>query len=183
MRIFALISALLVTVLCGAAPRELSGAEKDAVMEKITAYNSAAKTLTADFTQVKNSSMLSAPITSTGRLCFSTPGLVRWEVLTPVQKVSVFNSSDRRIALLNFDFSQFRSSVSDNGQSYEVRLSPTSKDLTKLFRAVILHCLKSSGQVTGVILVDTEGDTTSLEFKNIKRDCEIDPKLFENATR
>ena len=183
MRLFALISSLLVTVLCQAAPRELTGAEKDAVLEKVTTYNSSAKTLMADFTQVKNSAMLSSPITSTGRRCFATPGLVRWEMLSPVKKVSVFDSSDRRIALLSFDFSQFISSVSEDGPVYEVRLSPTTKDLTRLFRAVILTCLKSSGQVTGIVLVDTEGDTTDLRFSNIKRDCEIDPKLFENASR
>lgn len=183
MRRLTIIAALFWTVLAGAVPRELSGAEKDAAMEKITVYNGSAKTLTADFTQVKNSSMLSAPITSKGSFSFSAPGNVRWEVLAPVQKVSVFSSSDRRLALFNFDFSQFISAVSEDGEQYEVRLSPTSRDMSKLFRAIILTCSKSSGQVTGVILVDTEGDTTRLQFSNIRRDCEIDPKIFDNATR
>ncbi|MBR6345797.1 MAG: outer membrane lipoprotein carrier protein LolA [Bacteroidales bacterium] len=183
MRVFAIIAAVFWTGLCGAAPRELSGSEKDAVMEKISVYNASAKTLQADFTQVKNSSMLSSPLTSRGQLSFAAPGKVRWEVLSPVQKVSVFDSSDRRFALFNFDFSQFISAVSDDGEKYEVRLSPTGRDMAKLFRALILTCLKSSGQVTGVILVDTEGDTTQLQFSNIRRDCDIDPKIFENATR
>lgn len=180
MRRIGVILLLLCGFVAGAAPRELTGAEKDAAMAKIDAKNFTAGTLTADFRQVRNSAMLAEPLTSQGRLYFAGKDKIRWEITSPVRRVSIIDAN--KSGAKNFDLSGFTSSVSEDGGLYEVRLVPTDKNLARMLRAAIMRCA-SDGTVRTVTLIDPSGDTTELTFSNIVIDQEIDPKLFENASR
>ena len=56
---------------------------------------------------------------------------------------------------------------------------PVRRDLKSLFREIIVHADQSSLQIRSALLITPDGDWTLLEFKDIRTNQPVDPKLFE----
>ena len=169
-RIFFIFTVLLVS---------LAARAQDALFERVKAAN-AFETVQLDFVQTRHSSMLTKDLVSEGRMVMAAPDRIRWEVLKPVH--SLFVSSGE----LAFGGRRFRMPMEKDftvraleGEDVTLTLVPVRRDLKQLFKEVVVRADKNSLQIRSALLVTPDGDWTLLEFKDVRTDQPLDPKLFE----
>ena len=154
-----------------------SRAQED-VLSRILEVNTFSS-LQASFTQVRHSSLMTENLESRGKVWLLAPDKVRWEVTAPFSKVTVFNGdipSGRRFRLPSEK--DFSASVVE-GDGLSVVLVPLRRDLKQLFRQIVLTVDPETLLVRKALLVNPEGDWTSLSFSDVCPGVEIDMKLFE----
>jgi len=137
----------------------LSSLRADAQTDKLTDFLSRVKLLTADFTQTKHSSMLSAPAVSKGVLTYGE-GRMRWQYTSPVQTVKEFDlGSGRRYGPESFDI------VWTEGNPSKAVLTPKKKDLQRVFSSIEVE-MDADCNVHTVILREGGDDFTRIDFSN-----------------
>ena len=169
-RIFLIFTILLVS---------LAARAQDGLLDRVKAAN-AFETIQLSFVQTRHSSMLPKDLVSEGRMVMAAPDRIRWEVLKPVH--SLFVSSGE----LAFGGRRFRMPTEKDftvraleGEDVTLTLVPVRRDLKQLFREVVVRADKNSLQIRSALLVTPDGDWTLLEFKDVRTDQPVDPKLFE----
>ena len=137
-------------------------------------------TLEASFEQVRHSSMLTEDLTSRGKLWLCAPDKMRWEVTSPIRKVSVFNGavpSARRFRLPSEK--DFSAVTTEEDGLMTVTLIPQQRDYQRMFRSVALTVDAGTLLVRKVLLVHADGDWTSLSFSDVHTGMDLDANLFE----
>ncbi|MBQ7458628.1 MAG: hypothetical protein IJS70_05600 [Bacteroidales bacterium] len=66
-----------------------------------------------------------------------------------------------------------------NGDVVTVNLVPRRSDLGRMFRQIVLTLDPETLLIKTAMLINPDGDWTSLTFRDIVRGVEIDDKLFE----
>ena len=173
---------------------------------KINAANKVTGAVTFDVRSVRNTSMLSQPLVSTGKVCFMAPSFLRYEGLTPAKSLFVL-SGDRvlteskgvrksvdlkeksRYQALVRTMSKSASDglVSEKDFSIEVLtgnelilvMKPLGRDLSRMFTEIRLRADGASGIIREVLLRDTEGDTTSIGISAVKFGADLPDDLFK----
>lgn len=151
---------------------------QDAILERVRQANTF-DTMTASFTQVRHSSLLTQDLVSEGFVAMKAPGKIRWEIRKPNARVSILDgeaaAGGRRFRLpAEKDFT-IRSL---EGEDYVLTLEPLRRDLRQLFRQIIVHADKRTARVQSVLLMSGDGDWTRLEFKDVRTGEPVDEKLF-----
>ena len=191
---------LLATVLTGFA-QNVSEA-----VAKINAANKVTGAVTFDVRTVRNTSMLSAPLVSTGKVCYMAPSFLRYEGLTPVKSLFVLSGDkvlteskgvrksvdlkekSRYQALVRtISKSSSEGLVSEKDFTIEVLtgnelilvLKPLGRDLSRMFTEIRLRADASSGIIREVLLRDTEGDTTSINISAVTFSASLSDDLFQ----
>ena len=137
--------------------------------------------LSADFEQVKTSSLFAEPEQSKGHLTYRSPDYLRWEYSSPQALVWEVDGSKgnvsaqvRQIMTLilksvsgaylepNEDFN-----VEPKGE--EVELTPKRRELKQLFTKITLRMDKKNEIAEEVVLYEKNGDETRIRFYNAKR--------------
>ena len=179
MRRLFLILAGLVLAWCASA--------QDGILDRLKAAN-AFETLQLAFVQTRHSEMLTKDLVSEGRLFLAAPDRIRWEVQKPYR--SVFVSSGEGDSFASSEMAgkgrRFRiptekdfTATALEGEDLAVRLVPVRRDLKSLFREIIVHADKQSLRIRSALLIAPDGDWTQLDFKDIRVNVPVDPKLFE----
>lgn len=156
----------------------LCAAAQDEMLQKIIAANTF-DSVQASFSQVRHSSLMTDDLKSEGKVWLQAPDKVRWEVTSPFSKVTVFNGdipSGRRFRMpsaKDFEATVLKSDV------ITVNLVPRRSDLGRMFRQIVLTLDPETLLIKTAMLINPDGDWTSLTFRDIVRGVEIDDKLFE----
>lgn len=135
--------------------------------------------LQASFRQVRHSSLMTRDLESRGTVWLQSPDKVRWEVTAPFSKVTVYSGeipSGRRFRLPTEK--DFTAAVLE-GDELSVTLDPVRRDLRDLFRRIVLTLDRKSLRIREVLLVEPDGDWTSIVFSDIRSGIPLDAKLFE----
>jgi len=177
------------------------------IRQKIAAAAQAMTSLQCDFVQTKQLKMLNDKMVSEGRMYYSQKDKLRWEYVKPYQYTFIMNGdrvllknkerSDvidvrqnkifREIAniMLNSvvgnclnDDRSFKTSITTAGGQWVATLLPQRKDMKQIFQKIILHFDQQQATVSRVELVEKNGDLTTIDLKNIRKNETIAPRTF-----
>ena len=177
------------------------------IRQKIAAAAQAMTSLQCDFVQTKQLKMLNDKMVSEGKMYYSQKDKLRWEYVKPYQYIFIMNGdrvllknkerSDvidvrqnkifREIAniMLNSvvgsclnDDRSFKTFISTAGGEWVATLLPQRKDMKQLFQKIILHFDQRQATVSRVELVEKNGDQTTIDLKNIRKNETIAPRTF-----
>jgi outer membrane lipoprotein-sorting protein len=164
------------------------------------------KTITSDFTQVKQMKMLQDKVTSKGRFSFMQPDKIRIEYTSPFQYLLVMAGGNvlvkdgkrtKRMNIRNNDAMQsvnqvlmdcMRGTVFANkdfkanawlsvGQ-YKIRLTPNDASVRKILAWIEIYLNKSDMQVTKLVMKEQSGDETDMIFSNTQNNTSLSDALF-----
>ncbi len=199
-----LYAAVGITVVLSGIP---AGAETASTVDSSqTALSSKAQSsLSADFVMSRTISALKSELKSEGRLTLGGEGRLRWETLTPAHSLLVINhakgwihypdlkvtksfdlSTDPVMRVLSEQLSALTTGRFDAVENlYDIStpkdgrrtLIPKSPEIKKLFKEMQV-AVNADGAVTEVLLVSTNGDTTSISFKDIIMNPKLSDSLF-----
>ena len=177
------------------------------IRQKIATAAQAMTSLQCDFVQTKQLKMLNDKMVSEGRMYYSQKDKLRWEYVKPYQYTFIMNGdrvllknkerSDvidvrqnkifREIAniMLNSvvgnclnDDRSFKTSITTAGGQWVATLLPQRKDVKQMFQKIILHFDQQQATVSRVELVEKNGDLTTIDLKNIRKNETIAPRTF-----
>ena len=177
------------------------------IRQKIAVAAQTMTSMQCDFVQTKQLKMLNDKMVSEGRMYYSQKDKLRWEYVKPYQYTFIMNGdrvllknrerSDvidvrqnklfREIAniMLNSvvgnclsDDRTFKTSISTTGGEWVATLLPQRKDMKQMFQKIILHFDQRQATVSRVELVEKNGDQTTIDLKNIRKNETIAPRTF-----
>lgn len=174
--------------------------------QQFTKAAKATQSIQCDFVQVKNLSMLSDKITSTGKFWFKRENKVRMEYEKPSYYLLVINGSNIKTkdgqkenkvsAKSNKMFEQinqmmidcvqgtaldnksFATRVFENAQGYLVELIPTVKSLQGIFKSITLTLDKKDYSVNKMEMLEQSGDNTTINFVHKQMNINIPDAEF-----
>lgn len=177
------------------------------IRQKIAVAAQTMTSMQCDFLQTKQLKMLNDKMVSEGRMYYSQKDKLRWEYVKPYQYTFIMNGdrvllknkerSDvidvrqnkifREIAniMLNSvvgnclnDDRSFKTSITTAGGQWVATLLPQRKDMKQMFQKIILHFDQQQATVSRVELVEKNGDLTTIDLKNIRKNETIAPRTF-----
>ena len=189
--------AILLAVLAFSPLSSGENQEEDAVAVIIGAGD-ATRSLEADFRQTRRSSLMNGDLVSKGHMSYAKPDKLKWEYTEPDSFAFILdgnrvmtekdgqlqqgsNAQDkifRDITKLIMNTvtgtalrngKDFSVSVETCGRMWIVRLVPARKDLERLLPGMTLHYDRDLKSVVRVEMDEKNGDSTVIEFSDIKR--------------
>lgn len=178
------------------------------IISEISKSTSSIKTMQCDFVQTKSLKMLGDKMVSKGKMYCSQPSQLRWEHTTPYTYTFVLNDNNvmlksgsrsdvidinqnkmfKEIARIMMNSvlgklltekKDFSVTVKQNGKQYVATLTPLRKDLKQMFTHILLHYDIKEKMVKTVVLKEKNGDSTTIELTNIKKNSPINASVFE----
>jgi outer membrane lipoprotein-sorting protein len=179
-----------------------------ALLDRVRLEQQKLKTLEARFVQHQESSMLAAPEESKGVFSYAAPDRVRWEYLQPSpitvviqgdqmttwyrdlrradlvkvgrysnQVLKYLGASGNMQTLLDY-FTVKLSMPEKKGDPYRMALVPRYARISKRLKTMTLWIDSASFFPTRMEYVEADGDTTSYEFLDLKRNTPIPADRF-----
>lgn len=177
------------------------------ISQKVCAAMESAKTMNCDFTQTRKTKMLKDAAVMKGRLYTQQPNKVRWECKYPnhiifvtdgrnvqtnkdgkttetdltknriYQRVVKITKGKMSIAdiLKSSDFTQ---TATETANEWVITLTPQRKELKQVIASITIHADKADAIAKKIVLTDKNGDTTTIELKNIETNTPLDASLF-----
>jgi len=203
--------AFIVAILCAAAlsaadMRLLSDSEKTEISAKLSEVARNTKSIHSSFVQVKNISVLSEKIRSSGVFYFKKDNMIRWEYQKPYKYIIIYNGSKVFInddgKTTQFDakanrifqeingtiLSSMKGVITENPNfsvsffklqnKYLVKLSPKSNDLLKYVTRIEIYFDDKYLAVTEMNIYEKSGDYTNIVFKNREFNKNIPDSIF-----
>ena len=177
---------LLFTVLAA------QGLSEQKIIEKMTSAAEKIKTVECNFTQTKQSKMLSKPQMSEGKMFCQQPDKLRWEYTSPRASTLVLEGTEARLLKGNeqearnkfigemarmimncvagknlTDNKTFQVSAKEMPTEYVATLVPQRKDMKRLYTKLVLHYNLKQETVTEIELHEKNGDRTLIELHDI----------------
>lgn len=174
---------------------------------RLSEANTALENISSDFKQVKNLSLLAEKIHSKGKFWFMKPGMVRIEYTEPYYYLMVMNGNrmmvkdEQKSNKINagnskmmqsvnrvmvdcmqgtvFSNPDFKTTAFHDGTRYLLRLIPATADMKKLFAQIDVYMDKSGMDVTKLVMTETGGDYTAMEFYNTQHNSSLNETLFK----
>lgn len=204
------LSAIAVLLLCCcslAAQQHPDAAREAQIKSSIVAASASIESLSCDFVQTKQLSLLASTLVSKGTMHYQKSDKLCWRYTTPYRYEFVLNG--RRVAVRNekssnvidtgsnrlferisriivasvsgegiFDSTDFNFSFTLFPDRIDVAMLPRSKQMAGMFESVTLQFSLADYSVDTVVMVEQGGDTTTIKFKNRKTNVPIDQSLF-----
>lgn len=198
------------TILRDPQDTSLTGTQRvEALIEKVREAQTAVQTLTADFVQYKESSMLVEPVEATGRFYYSAPDRVRWEYETPdpiavlitdeemttwyrdidqAEKVHVGRQSQRILEYLGAGssmdellqyFNLTLTMPSEPSSEYFLELSPKFDKVAKRIQGMSIWVDPVRFLPARLRYVEADGDVTDMKFDNLRLNEEVAEEQFQ----
>ena len=177
---------LLFTVLAA------QGLSEQKIIEKMASAAEKIKTVECNFTQTKQSKMLSKPQMSEGKMFCQQPDKLRWEYTSPRASTLVLEGTEARLLKGNeqearnkfigemarmimncvagknlTDNKTFQVSAKEMPTEYMATLVPQRKDMKRLYTKLVLHYNLKQETVTEIELHEKNGDRTLIELHDI----------------
>lgn len=162
--------------------------------------------LETNFIQTKLISLLENDVSSSGKLYYKRPNLVRWSYNKPNQITNILRgetlyvledgkpkkidlNSNKLIKNMNvlvtnsiqgnmFDDSMFDISYFETADNYEVKFLPKDKKMKRFFEAFNVIFNKKNYTVKSIILNETGGDSTEIQFENMQLNSTLKDSIF-----
>ena len=176
------------------------------IIEKINTEAMKLASMQCEFVQTKKVVLLNDRIVSKGKMFYKQSNKLRWEYTTPYTYVFVLNGSKishgknqkdvidvnqskvfKEIASIMMnsvvgkclsDKKSFKTTIKVSNSEYIATLIPRTKEIKHLFNTIILHFDKQKSFVIRVELIEKNGDTTTIDLKNIKKNNPINDQVF-----
>lgn len=118
----------------------------------------------ADFVQTKNSALFSEPHVSTGKMIYRAPEYLHWAYETPNNVVWEIDGDRSNVnPQVQKLLRMIMASIASEGKT-DGKMERESK---KLFQSVIVRMDEETHIAKQVELIEKNGDTTIIEFKNV----------------
>lgn len=176
--------------------KELVGDQRVKVISEITKNTVGIQSLSCQFTQTKQSSLLVDNAVSKGEMSYSRPKSMRWEYTSPYSYALVVegdslsmtgaegskkpNQNANRmmkemssliIGSINgdrlFDERTFSINIYEETGCYRVKMNPKRKDMQRMFQNITFLFGSDDYTVRSVVLTEKSGDATTIYFENL----------------
>lgn len=175
--------------------RELVGEQRLKVINEITRNTVGIQSLSCQFTQTKQSSLLVDNAEAKGKMSYSRPKSMRWEYITPYSYALVVEGdslsmtgngtastnqkanrmmkemSSLIIGSINgerlFDERTFSINIYEETGCYRVKMNPKRKDMQRMFQNITFLFGSDDYTVRSVVLTEKSGDATTINFENL----------------
>ena len=176
------------------------------IIEKINSEAMKLASMQCEFVQTKKVVLLNDRMVSKGKMFYKQPNKLRWEYTTPYTYVFVLNGSKislgknqkdvidvnqskvfKEIASIMMnsvvgkclsDKKSFKTTIKASNSEYIATLIPQTKEIKRLFNTIILHFDKQQSFVVRVELIEKNGDVTTIDLKNIKKNNPVNDQVF-----
>lgn len=175
--------------------KELVGEQRLKVINEITRNTVGIQSLSCQFTQTKQSSLLVDNAEAKGKMSYSRPKSMRWEYTSPYTYALVVegdslsmtgngtastNQNANRmmkemssliIGSINgerlFDERTFSINIYEETGCYRVKMNPKRKDMQRMFQNITFLFGSDDYTVRSVVLTEKSGDATTINFENL----------------
>lgn len=175
--------------------KELVGDQRVKVISEITKNTVGIQSLSCQFTQTKQSSLLVDNAEAKGKMSYSRPKSMRWEYITPYSYALVVEGdslsmtgngtastnqkanrmmkemSSLIIGSINgerlFDERTFSINIYEETGCYRVKMNPKRKDMQRMFQNITFLFGSDDYTVRSVVLTEKSGDATTINFENL----------------
>ncbi len=175
--------------------KELVGDQRVKVISEITKNTVGIQSLSCQFTQTKQSSLLVDNAEAKGKMSYSRPKSMRWEYITPYSYALVVEGdslsmtgngtastnqkanrmmkemSSLIIGSINgerlFDERTFSINIYEETGCYRVKMNPKRKDMQRMFQNITFLFGSDDYTVRSVVLTEKSGDATTINFENV----------------
>jgi outer membrane lipoprotein-sorting protein len=175
--------------------------------QSLSKANAAMQTISSDFTQIKNLSLLADKIKSKGKFYFKKEDKVRIEYTSPFTYLLVMNGTQvmvkdeqktNKINTKNSKMMQsvnrvmmdcmrgtvlsnpdFKTTVYENGQSFLLSMAPVTAEMKKMFKQIDVYMNKKGYDVHKLSMVEQGGDYTDMDFTNTQHNVNLNDALFK----
>lgn len=187
--------------------KKATAAEAEMMIAAVNRTAEGIHTLQGRFTQVKTMSFLNDKMTSTGMLCLTDKGQLRWEFISPYSYIFIINDNQVTIRsgkkTQNIDMKSsrlfegiarimvnsmtgrclqkngdFDVEMYTRGTEWIAWLTPKKAQMKKMFKLVKLHFSSTQNMVTSVEMTEPSGDNTVIELKDITLNQPVDEAVF-----
>lgn len=169
--------------------------------------NASVNTISSDFTQVKNLSLLSDKIKSKGKFYFKKDDNVRIEYTSPYSYVLVMSKGQilvkdeqktSKISTKNSKTMQsvnrimidcmrgtvlnnpdFRTTAYENATTYLLSMEPANESMKKMFRTIDVYLSKKTFDVDRLTMTEQGGDFTDMDFTNSQHNIALNEAIFK----
>ncbi|MCB9046472.1 MAG: outer membrane lipoprotein carrier protein LolA [Chitinophagales bacterium] len=173
----------------------------------LSTSNKQLQDISSDFKQVKNMSLLAEKIQSKGKFYFKKDDKVRIEYTEPYNYLMVVNGTrmlvrdeqkTNKINTANSKMMQsvnrvmvdcmsgtvmsnpdFKVTVFESGKQYLLSMKPISTDMKTMFDKIDVYMNKAGLDVAKLVLTESGGDYTSMDFYNTKHNSSVNEALFK----
>ncbi|MBQ1694679.1 MAG: outer membrane lipoprotein carrier protein LolA [Bacteroidales bacterium] len=175
--------------------KELVGDQRVKIISEITRNTVGIQSLSCQFTQTKQSSLLVDNAEAKGKMSYSRPKSMRWEYITPYSYALVVEGdslsmtgngtastnqkanrmmkemSSLIIGSINgerlFDERTFSINIYEETGCYRVKMNPKRKDMQRMFQNITFLFGSDDYTVRSVVLTEKSGDATTINFENL----------------
>lgn len=177
------------------------------IIEEINKAASQLSSMQCDFVQTKELNLLNDKLISKGRMYYQQANKLRWEYISPYTYTFILNGAKvvlrkkerndvidvnqnrmfREIVHIMMssvvgkclsDTKSFKTSIKDADTEWVATLVPQTKEMKQMFTRIILHFDKRQSVVVRVEMCEKNGDNTEISLTNIKKNQQIDAKVF-----
>lgn len=193
---------LMISSLCSLAQSSL----KEEFLEALSRQRSEIKSISSDFNQTYEISVLMEIQKSSGRFYYNQPNSMKWEQITPEYSAFVFdkqkafkveggsqvelNAANPQVSAFRrfimgtidgsiFQDSNFTSEFSKTENDISVKLVPQKKLLRKRFEKIEMRFDSNSLLLQELVYWETGGDLRKISFLNHKLNSITDKSIFE----
>ncbi len=182
-------------------------AQNTGVLQKIKQHALQIKTIEADFVQTKTISFIDEQLVSNGKFRFSRPDKMRWEYQKPFfysiiidgdnitvidnKKESRFDAASNAmfaqikkviINMVNgkmFDTPDYHATLHEHDNNYVVNFKTVNKAMKAYIASIDLYFTKRGYLMEKIVMNETSGDRTVIDFKNQKLNQTILDDVFK----
>ena len=165
------------------------------------------QTISSDFTQVKNLSMLAEKIKSKGKFYFKKEDKARIEYTSPFSYLLVMNGGqllvkdEQKTSKVNtknsktmqsvnrimidcmkgtvFQNPDFKTTSYESQDAYLLSMAPVTETMKKMFRQIDVFMGKKGLDVQRVVMTEQGGDLTEMSFTNTLHNIALNDALFK----
>lgn len=202
-----LITAVLMTAQLAMGQSFKPAASPEKVLAELRKTSQATTSIQASFTEEKFLAVLKEPERSSGLFYYQQKDKMRWEQRTPSKYIILINGDKLRvqegnkeknvgqagrmaaqikelmIGLVNGDFQQnkgFSSAVLEDGDEYQIVLTPVNRRLKNIYAKIVMNFPKSSLRLQALTFFEKGGDKSIMKFQQEKFNQPIAEHLFKD---
>ncbi|OJV21827.1 MAG: lipoprotein carrier protein LolA [Dyadobacter sp. 50-39] len=182
-------------------------ANPEKVLAELRRTSQGTSSIQASFTEDKYLAVLKEPEKSSGVFYYQQKDKMRWEQRTPSKYIILINGDKLRvqegnkeknvgqagrmaaqikelmIGLVNGDFQQnkgFSSAVLEDGDQYQIVLTPVNRRLKSIYSKIAMNFSKSSLRLQELSFFEKGGDRSTMKFQQEKFNQPIAENLFKD---
>lgn len=207
-RVFALVAMCVIGSGAMAQPKGFTPVKNvSGFQQSLSKASASVQTISSDFTQVKNLSLLADKIKSKGKFYYKKEDKVRIEYTSPYTYLLVMNGGqimvkdEQKTSKVNTKNSKtmqsvnrvmvdcmrgtvlsnpdFRTTVYENSGSYLLSMLPSNDAMKKMFRQIDVYMNKKNFDVHRLSMVEQGGDYTDMDFSNTQHNVSLNDALFK----